>query len=634
MRWTPCRSALALVFAAHSALAGVQEVWWNVSYAYDVNPDGLYPRRAVGVNGSWPIPPLVLSNNDSLVLHTTNSLDDAVSVHHHGMFFNKSSWMDGAVGVSECGIPPNGGTFDYVVPINSSGQAGTYWAHAHSKGQYTDGLRTPLILDAEDELPYDYDGEFVVLMSDWYHAQYSVLINEFISIANPGGAEPVPKAPLIYMATRTTSGSDASDTNPVAFNENATLPFEAGKTYRLRVLNIGSFAMFYVWLDGHDMRLVEVDGTPIEATSLSMLSVAVAQRYSVLVTARNDNATSGGTRWAIHGNMDTSMFDTVPADLNPKVDLAKRYTPTQTVSTTVDTYQLINDTALVPVTAVAAPEPSQTLILQFLFDTMTDGTNHALINGTSYSQAKVPVVLSALSLGGNATAQSAYGPLRFVLDHMDVIDIVIENADTGKHPFHLHGHKFMIVGRSDDYNATIGSAENPRIVDGQTNPMRRDTLHIPSGSSATLRVVADNPGAWFLHCHIEWHLDVGLAVVFVEAPLLQQEYVSNVPDTLYSNCEALGEPTSGNAAGHTSTTDLSGWYLGPFEQHNGWHGKGIGAMFGCVFTAVLGMATVVWYTMGGHTDAEAEAAARAALASKAARKDRIKGLLGLRAREN
>ncbi len=57
--------------------------------------------------------------------------------------------MDGALMVSEwyefgrllflplifilkSGIPP-GGSFDYVVPINSSGQHGTYWWHAHAK---------------------------------------------------------------------------------------------------------------------------------------------------------------------------------------------------------------------------------------------------------------------------------------------------------------------------------------------------------------------------------------------------------------------------------------------------------------------------------------------------------------------
>lgn len=49
-----------------------------------------------------------------------------------------------------------------------------------------------------------------------------------------------------------------------------------------------------------------------------MLNLGVAQRYSVLVTARND--TTPG-KWAIHANMDTDMFDTVPPSLNPSAYL-------------------------------------------------------------------------------------------------------------------------------------------------------------------------------------------------------------------------------------------------------------------------------------------------------------------------
>ena len=52
----------------------------------------------------------------------------------------------------------------------------------------------------------------------------------------------------------------ACDTGAVGFNENATLPFQPGKTYRLRIVNTAAFAMFYFWIDGHDMRIIEVDG--------------------------------------------------------------------------------------------------------------------------------------------------------------------------------------------------------------------------------------------------------------------------------------------------------------------------------------------------------------------------------------
>lgn len=57
----------------------------------------------------------------------------------------------------------------------------------------------------------------------------------------------------------------------------------------------------------------------------------------------------------------------------------------------------------------------------------------------------------------------------------------------------------QIVGRSEDYTSD-DPALNPPIVEGQKNPMRRDTVQVPSMNSVTLRVIADNPGIWFFHC--------------------------------------------------------------------------------------------------------------------------------------
>lgn len=110
--------------------------------------------------------------------------------------------------------------------------------------------------------------------------------------------------------------------------------------------------------------------------------------------------------------------------------------------------------------------------------------------------------------------------------------------------------------------------------------------------------------------HIEWHLEVGLAVQFVEAPLIAQQH-NDIPQFMFDQCQALGKPISGNAAGHASATDLTGLPLGPFPQNNGWHPRGIGAMFGCVLTAVIGMGTVTWYALGGHiSEEEMESEAR------------------------
>lgn len=77
---------------------------------------------------------------------------------------------------------------------------------------------------------------------------------------------PVADSPLIYFAQNTTylkpipGSSPAPVTSAVGFNENATLPFEPGKTYRLRIVNTSGFASFFFWIDGHDMRIIEVDG--------------------------------------------------------------------------------------------------------------------------------------------------------------------------------------------------------------------------------------------------------------------------------------------------------------------------------------------------------------------------------------
>lgn len=151
-----------------------------------------------------------------------------------------------------------------------------------------DGLRAPLVLHPQAEV-HAYDDEFTVVLGDWYHNEHSALMKHFISIANPRGAEPIPgeffvffctpvlimlgvDSGLIYFAKNGSylgpkSGtSPAAVTSAVGFNENATLPFVPGKTYRLRIINMSALSAFFFWIDGHSMRLIEVDG--VSATCL------------------------------------------------------------------------------------------------------------------------------------------------------------------------------------------------------------------------------------------------------------------------------------------------------------------------------------------------------------------------------
>ncbi|KAG5650754.1 hypothetical protein H0H81_011166, partial [Sphagnurus paluster] len=459
------------------------------------------------------------------------------------------------------GIPP-GGKFDYQIAVNASGQHGTFWVHAHASGQYVDGLRAPFVIHPPKEA-HSYDDEFTVVLGDWYHEEHAVLLEQFINVDNPDGVEPIPDSGLVYFAKNGAylGPKVGKSGSAVGFNENATLPFVPGKTYRLRIVNTSAFAAFFFWIDGHKMRIIEVDGTDVKESPIDLLELTVAQRYSVLVTARKDTSAN----WAIHANMDTDMFDEVPATLNPNATASITYSASAPLKDLgfVNEYHDVDDLALVPIVPVPMPRATRKIELEVSFETMDDGTNRGLFNGVTFNLPLVPSVFSELTLGPNATVANAYGPLSFVLNHLEVVDIVIKNGDSGKHPFHLHGHEFQIVGRSSNYKSH-NPKENPRIVEGQKNPIRRDTIQIPSGHSATLRVVADNPGVWLLHCHIEWHLQVGLAVQFVEAPLVAQKR-NQPPKIMSEHCKSLGKPFSGNAAGHASTTDLSGLKLGPYR---------------------------------------------------------------------
>lgn len=43
---------------------------------------------------------------------------------------------------------------------------------------------------------------------------------------------------------------------------------------------------------------------------------------------------------------------------------------------------------------------------------------------------------------------------------------------------------------------------------------QKDTVTVPDGGYTIIRFVADNPGYWLFHCHIEFHAEIGMALVF------------------------------------------------------------------------------------------------------------------------
>lgn len=182
------------------------------------------------------------------------------------------------------------------------------------------------------------------------------LLAEFINIANPSGAEPVPQAALF------------NDT------QNLTVSVQPGKTYLFRMINMGAFAGQYVWFQDHNMKIVEVDGVYTEPADASMIYLTAAQRYSVLVTTKNDTKSN----FAFVGSMDEVMFDSVPDGLNPNVTGWLVYDSKQALPAPkdVDSFEPFDDFKLVPWDKEEAfDRVDQSITLDVKMENLIDGAN-------------------------------------------------------------------------------------------------------------------------------------------------------------------------------------------------------------------------------------------------------------------
>jgi len=101
----------------------------------------------------------------------------------------------------------------------------------------------------------------------------------------------------------------------------------------------------------------------------------------------------------------------------------------------------------------------------------------------------------------------------------EVVDITFINTDNGEHPFHIHGHQFWVLGSG---NGTHADKKKLNTV----NPIKRDTSTIPAQGWTVFRFVPDNPGAFGIHCHMEWHLESGLLMQVIVSPEKNQEVES------------------------------------------------------------------------------------------------------------
>ncbi|KAL0954159.1 hypothetical protein HGRIS_005295 [Hohenbuehelia grisea] len=331
-------------------------------------------------------------------------------------------------------------------------------------------------------LRYDIDDESTIItLADWYH-----------TVAPKAGPIPTPDSTLINGKGRYSGGPATSL---------AIVHVLWGLRYRIRLVSISCDPNYIFSIDGHDFEIIEVDGVNTQPYTVDSIQIFAGQRYSFVLKANKKIANYwiradpnlGTTGFA--GGLNSAILRYIGA---PHRD------PTSTSSTSKPLYE----TALVPLSHAGAPgipKPGAADVninLAFGFDFQKF---EFLVNGKAFHPPTTPVLLQVIS--GAAAANDLLDPgSLYHLPPNKVIEISMPGLSIGgPHPFHLHGHTFDVVksAGSSQYN--------------YKNPVRRDVVSTGmAGDNVTIRFVTDNAGPWFLHCHIDWHIELGLAVVFSE----------------------------------------------------------------------------------------------------------------------
>ncbi|KAK0231518.1 laccase lcc5 [Armillaria fumosa] len=426
----------------------------------EVSPDG-YNRTAAVAGGSVVGELITATTGDTLQINVVNNLDDddilqSTTIHWHGIFQTDTNWADGVAFVSQCPIA-KGNSFLYSFP--TTGQAGTFWYHSHLATQYCDGIRGPLII-YDDNDPhaslYDVDDESTVLsLFDWYHA----------------------------------------------FAETLTLPTPDSSLFNgLGVWEGTSGELAVVTVDSGTRTVIEVDGVNHEAYTVDEIQIFASQRYSFVLTA--DQAVDN---YWIRFNPSVGTQDFTD-NINSAILRYNGANETNPADADVTSTNALDEANLVPLDlgvpgTATAGGVDDAINLAVAFGTDLTFT----VNGETYTPPTVPVLLQILSGAEDVSSLLPSGSIYYLPKNSSIELSIPAGVAGGPHPLHLHGHSFDVVrvAGSDTYN--------------YDNPVRRDTVSLGvAGDNVTIRWTTDNPGPWILHCHIDWHLELGFAIVFAE----------------------------------------------------------------------------------------------------------------------
>ncbi|WGV18502.1 copper resistance system multicopper oxidase [Pseudomonas putida] len=519
-------------------------------------------RTAMAINGSIPGPILRWREGDTVTLRVRNRLQQDTSIHWHGIILPAN--MDGVPGLSFHGIAPDG-MYEYKFKVQ---QNGTYWYHSHSGFQEQVGVYGALVIDAKEPEPFTYDRDYVVMLSDWtdenparvlaklkkqsdYYNYHKRTVGDFVNdVSEMGWSAAV--ADRKMWAEMKMSPTDLADVsgytytylmNGQAPDGNWTGVFKPGEKIRLRFINGSAMTYFDVRIPGLKMTVVAADGQHVKPVAVDEFRIAVAETYDVIVEPESEQAYTifaqsmdrtgysrgtlavreglqapvpavdprpiismsdmgmdhGGTGDMDHGSMagmdhgDMAGMDHGSMAGMDHGDMAGTSAPMQSHPASETNNPLVDMQTMSPTPKLGDPGIG-------LRDNGRRVLTYADLRSTFPDpDGRTPGRTIELHLTGHMEkfAWSFDGikfsdaePLR--LKYGERLRITLVNDTMMTHPIHLHG---MWSDLED---------ENGNFM------VRKHTIDMPPGSKRSYRVTADALGRWAYHCHLLFHMEMGM----------------------------------------------------------------------------------------------------------------------------
>lgn len=296
-------------------------------------------------------------------------------------------------------------------------------------------------------------------------------------------------------------------------------------------------------LQGHNMTVVEADGHYVEPFEVKNLFIYSGETYSVLIKADQDPTRNYWIQTDVVSRKPNTTSGSAIFNYYPNHPRRPPPTPTPTGPQWDDVDPRLSQSLSIKARrglGRSPPATSDRVIVMLNTQNEADGYRRWSVNNVSFNHPHTPYLIALKhNLTGefdqtpppdgydfknfdiyikqtNNNTRTSSGIYR--LKFNTTVDIILQNANTMNvnnsetHPWHLHGHDFWVLGYGLGKFDLFKDPKKYNLVD----PIEKNTVPVHPFGWTALRFVADNPGAWAFHCHIESHFYMGMGVVFEE----------------------------------------------------------------------------------------------------------------------